>query len=251
MSEIQPYNPSLSPFDAIKHVDEQGEHWLARELMLLLGYEKWERFADSINRAVAAITNTGVSADEHASRRREVGRIGHSTGARVDFRLTRYGAYMVAMNGDPRKPEVAAAQSYFAVKTREAEAQAELTELEAARRYVAALEAKALLETENKALKPKAELADQFLTSDGTVYLNDIAKNLGMTQPKLTAILRARGVIYQRQFLYMRGYESWFKVTEEWNAHKREWVRAMKVTRVGVQGIYALFSTLEFEGGAA
>lgn len=98
---------------------------------------------------------------------------------------------------------------------------------------------------------PKVELADQFLTSDGTVYLNDIAKNLGMTQPELTKVLRARGVLYQKQFLYMQGYESWFRVTREWHSGKRDWVRALKVTRVGIQGIFALFSTLEIEGDAA
>jgi DNA-damage-inducible protein D len=111
-----------SPFDQIRRTDEHGEYWTARDLMPLLGYEKWERFEDAIDRARTAATNAGTDPDQAFSRLREAGtKWTPGTGIRVDYRLTRYGAYLVAMNGDPRKPEIAAAQTYFAVKTREAE----------------------------------------------------------------------------------------------------------------------------------
>ncbi len=116
IAQRQPGNP----FDALRHEDSVGvEFWKARELMPLLGYEKWERFDAAINRAYLAAKNSGADPDQAISRLREVVPQGGAT--RIDYRLSRYGAYLTAMNGDPRKPEIAAAQTYFAVKTREAE----------------------------------------------------------------------------------------------------------------------------------
>jgi hypothetical protein len=83
-----------------------------------LGYDRWESFADAIDRAKAAARNSGNDPEQAFSGLRE-----KATGGRPrdDYRLTRFGAYLLAMNGDPRKPQIASAQSYFAVKTREAE----------------------------------------------------------------------------------------------------------------------------------
>ena len=124
---VRPGQPGESPFDAIRHVDEYGEYWLARELMPLLGYDKWERFAEAVERARTAIANSGQDPDSACSRLREdVATRGNTPDTiRSNYRMTRYGAYMAALNGDSRKPEVAAAQTYFAVKTREAEVMAE------------------------------------------------------------------------------------------------------------------------------
>jgi DNA-damage-inducible protein D len=110
-------NNNSSPFNTIRHLDDNGnEHWLARELMALLGYKKWERFVDTIDRAKIGCQNTGVSVQNHFA---DAGL--YTRDVPNDYCLSRYACYLVAMNGDPRKPEIAAAQSYFAVKTHEAE----------------------------------------------------------------------------------------------------------------------------------
>ena len=107
--------PTGSPFDPIRRVDEQGESWSARELMPLLGYDQWRRFMETIERAQSAAINVGAPAGQfvQVTQLADAGNLGPQT--RTDYRLTRFGAYLVAMNGDPRKPEIAAAQSYFAV----------------------------------------------------------------------------------------------------------------------------------------
>jgi len=106
-----------SPFDALMRHDGQGEHWLGRDLMGPLDYDKWERFAQAIERARVSIAASGHDPDVHASRLREAsGRT-----ERANYRLTRYGAYLAAMNGDVRKVAIAGAQAYFAAKAREAE----------------------------------------------------------------------------------------------------------------------------------
>lgn len=86
--------------------------------MTPLGYEQWRRFEDAIERAMASAQNAGHDVDQAFCRVRQEGTGGAPAS---DYRLTRFGSYLVAMNGDPRKPEVAAAQTYFAIKTREAE----------------------------------------------------------------------------------------------------------------------------------
>ena len=107
-----------SPFDSIKKIDGDGtEFWSSRELSEILGYPRWADSKDMIDRAKHSCQNAENSIREHfsGSTLKTLGR------SKEDWNLSRYGAYLVAMNGDPRKPEVAAAQSYFAVKTREAE----------------------------------------------------------------------------------------------------------------------------------
>jgi hypothetical protein len=112
-----------SPFDQIRQVDADGnEYWLARQLQPLLGYTQWRRFEETIERAKLACQNSGYSVDNHFADAGNLVKRPQGGGNRQsDYKLSRYACYLTAMNGDPRKPEIAAAQTYFAVKTREAE----------------------------------------------------------------------------------------------------------------------------------
>jgi hypothetical protein len=119
-----------SPFDGIRRTDAYGrEYWAARDLQLHMGYEQWRRFEDVVERAVRAALNTSTyteSAFAQVTELADGGNLGMQE--RKDYHLSRYAAYLVAMNGDPRKGEVAAAQAYFAVRAREAELGALATE---------------------------------------------------------------------------------------------------------------------------
>ncbi len=125
--DIQKIQQYKSSFDAITKSlnDEDGktiEVWYARELQTVLGYARWENFVGAVGRAMESCKTLGISIDDHF---REVTKmISLAKGAQrdvQDFMLTRYACYLIAQNGDPKKEEIAFAQSYFAVQTRRAE----------------------------------------------------------------------------------------------------------------------------------
>lgn len=96
--------------------------WYARELQTLLGYARWENFVVAINRAIDSCKTQGVSIDDHFREVTKMVSLGSGAQRPVqDFMLTRYACYLIAQNGDPKKEEIAFAQSYFAVQTRRAE----------------------------------------------------------------------------------------------------------------------------------
>ena len=98
------------------------ECWSARELHKLLGYVEWRNFLTIIQKAKNACNNAGMNISDHFVDVNKMVNIGSGSQRPIEnYLLTRYACYLVAQNGDSRKPEISFAQSYFAVQTRRAE----------------------------------------------------------------------------------------------------------------------------------
>ena len=113
----------LSRLESCKRKTAQGlEYWMARDLQPVLGYSRWENFVNVVEKAKMACESAGVHASDQF---RDVTKgIMAGKGAelqRADYFLSRYACYLIAMNGDPGKPEIGYAQTYFAVQTRRQE----------------------------------------------------------------------------------------------------------------------------------
>lgn len=109
-------------FNAITQTREGVEYWHARQLQETLGYTKWDNFLLVIQKAKAACQNSGQSVADHFADVGTMVDLGSGAQRQIeDIALTRYACYLIAQNGDPRKQEIAFAQTYFAVQTRKQE----------------------------------------------------------------------------------------------------------------------------------
>jgi DNA-damage-inducible protein D len=170
--------------------------------MPLLGYSRWQTFVEPIERAMASARATDTDTPGTFTQ------VTQLTGAsnpgfqdRQDFELSRYGCYLVAMNGDPRKSEIAAAQMYFAIKTREAEIglvrelsrkEILVLALEAEDRAEKAEQEKLLAESRLAIAAPKEVIYDALMHSLGQWYsLGEVAQMIGLQGKGRTTLIRA------------------------------------------------------------
>ncbi len=110
-------------FEQIKKINEhEQEFWLARDLWKILGYTEYGKFLPAINRAMKACENSKQAISDHFAEVSDMVRIGSGAERQIDdYHLSRYACYLIAQNGDPRKKEIALAQTYFAIQTRKQE----------------------------------------------------------------------------------------------------------------------------------
>lgn len=120
-------------FDKLKRIDNGGEErWSARELMFMLGYNKWENFSKAIDRAMLSCDTAGFDVKTHfhvfkktvempSKPRKDGANLGfpdvRKTKEILDYNLSRYACYLIVQNGDPRKKQIAIGQTYFAIQT--------------------------------------------------------------------------------------------------------------------------------------
>jgi len=114
---------SKDGLEQLKQTNEHGaEYWSARDLQTLLGYSQWRRFEDAIKRAITSCESSGNNSENHFAGAGKMVELGSGSERVIeDYQLSRFACYLIAQNGDPRKPEIAQAQKYFAIQARRQE----------------------------------------------------------------------------------------------------------------------------------
>ena len=172
MTENKLITEGESLFESIKHINEYGqEYWTARELFGVLGYKQWRDFKKVIDKAVRSCETSDNKVSDHFARTHKIVKAGATSKPIEDYNLSRYACYLIAMNGNPSVEEIALAQTYFAVKTR----QQELIE-----NYDNLSENQKRIEVRNQIKIHNKSLAEA-------------AQNAGVTEPKDFAIFQNYG----------------------------------------------------------
>lgn len=206
-------SPDGSPFDSIRRINEHGEeYWSTRELGPIMGYTRFENFMNPLKRAMTTASNQGFDVEVLFLRSQEKG-FGRPA---EDFELSRFAAYLVAMNGDPNKPEVAAAQAYFAIQTRVAETRPalDLNALDPRALALAILEESDRADAAEKRLAivaPKAEAFQQFIESEGSLPMGAVANMFKVGRQTLFDWLKLAKIIQPDRRPYQE-YAHWFEV---------------------------------------
>lgn len=173
--------------EIIKKTTDNMEYWSARDLMPRLGYSTWETFKTAISRAQEACLKTGQAVQDHFRVVPKMVDIGSGTQRAIeDMLLTRYACYLVAQNGNPRKPQIAAAQNYFAIQTRRKELEDQRVR-------------------ENKRLEERGKLRETEKKIESTVYERGITQGIEFATFKNKHIEALYGGINTPSLKKMRG----------------------------------------------
>jgi DNA-damage-inducible protein D len=196
---VEPDRPS---FEDLAN-ENGGKFWYARDFMGMLGYESFTAFQKPINKATATCVALNIPVTEHF---RQVDRVINGQ-TLPDFKLTRYACYLISINGDVRKPEVAAAQAYF------------VTMAEAFRHYI--------LDAENvERVQTREEVSEQEKTLSTVAFAAGVTQYAffqnegyrGMYCMDLSDLRRRRGIVSGRSVLdFMNGEElaaNLFRITQ-------------------------------------
>lgn len=121
------YQHTMGKLEKAKRLNSQGDaYWVGREIFKILGYSEWDSFSPVIERAEASIRGSGGSPSHHIRHTTRMMGLGKGGRRRVsECFLSRGACYLIAMNGDPSKPEIAGAQAYFAIQARKRELEEE------------------------------------------------------------------------------------------------------------------------------
>lgn len=216
---------SSSPFDSIRSEDAEGEFWLARELAPLMGYAQWRHFNSVIGKARTAMSHDGHDVREHFRliKRAPGVNVGKPTetpdqGGRpaIDFRLSRPACYFAAMNGDPKKPQIALAQEYFVAQTLRIETIEQAPEVfvpapaipsypQALRGWADALEAQQRAERLVEELRPPAEAWNALAAAGGDCAVAEAASIL-VRDPRIEiGPARLHRWLLEMRLVYRRG----------------------------------------------
>jgi DNA-damage-inducible protein D len=123
LTQSPQYRSTMDRLERLKRLTEDGvEYWLAREINDTLGYPNWREFEALLERAGESLRQNGIDPSHHFVLTHKLMAGGKGSQRQGDdYFLSRSACYLIAMNGEPSKPEIAAAQAYFVVKTREKE----------------------------------------------------------------------------------------------------------------------------------
>lgn len=183
MSEIQSNSDFASQLDELKIITlTDGEVWSARDLMPYAGYSNWRKWSGAIDRAIESVNASGLIGQDHFVGGVKKVAVGSGAYREVDdVELTRYACYILFQNADARKPEIAAAQQYFAVQARKQEVatSSSLSDDEIVARALAITTGRVKqLEEKIAADAPKVAQAETFRESEGLRTVGDLANDL-------------------------------------------------------------------------